>query len=149
MTKITLTVATPEALRTEATQLAVCLGWMEGWSPDEWEQTFTAQYQDADGSLYRVMSCNVSDTFVAAATTMGPATRPPEDVEPYRVDLAAAHAAQNAIVIWQPSQPDPDTGVMPDNPVPQVSPLQIVAVVGMKGVDALTAMGLQQIEVTL
>lgn len=145
MTQVTLTVACPEADREDATHLAVALGWIEGWRPEEWQGAFSSQFQDAQGNLYRVMSCPVGVSFVAAATVMGPVHRPPEDVEPYIVDLSGAHRAQDKLVIWQPATPDPETGETPDNPVPQVGADKIIAVVGMKGTEALAAMGLQSI----
>lgn len=156
MSKLTLTVATPEADRDDATNLAVALGWIEGWTPAEWEHCFTAQYQDASGNLYRIMSMPVKQSFIETAVGMGPIDRPPQDVgtwdeeaqeynAPYVVNLTGARRAQDKLVIWQPAQPDPETGVAPDNPVPQVGADKIVAVVGMKGTVALAAMGLQSI----
>lgn len=160
MSKQTLTVATPEADRDDATNLAVALGWIEGWTPAEWEHCFTAQYQDAQGGLYRIMSMPVQQSFIDHAVGMGPIDRPPQDVgtldeetgeygPPYVVNLTGAHRAQAKLVIWQPAQPDPETGDAPDNPVPQVGADKIVAVVGMKGTAALTAMGLQPLPVDI
>jgi len=137
MTKARLTVACPEADRDDATNLAVALGWIEGWSPDEWENTFTAQYQDEAGNLYRVMSCPVRETFVANAAAMGPVERPAEDVEPYRVNLTGAHRAQDKLVTWQPGQGD----------APKASPSQITAIVGPSGTEALALMGLESLPV--
>lgn len=142
MSRLVLTVACPEADRTDATHLAVALGWIEGWTPEEWERAFTSQYQDADGNLYRIMSCPVGETFIQTASGMGPIERPQQDVEPYRVDLTAAHRAQAKLVSWMPATPDPETGEMPPNPVPQASPETIVAIAGMSGTAALAAMGL-------
>lgn len=160
MSKQTLTVATPEADRDDATHLAVALGWIEGWTPQEWEHCFTAQYQDAQGGLYRIMSMPVKQSFIDHAVGMGPIDRPPQDVgtldpdtgeygPPYVINLAGAHRAQAKLVIWQPAQPDPETGDVPDNPVPQVGSGKLIAVVGMKGTAALTAMGLQSIPVDI
>jgi len=133
MTRITLTVAVPEAHKDDATHLAVALGWIEGWRPDEWEQTFTPQMQDANGNLYRVMSCPVGESFVIRAATNEPVQRPPEDTEPYLVDLDAAHRAQGILTIWQPDvTPTP----------PQVDTSTIIAVVGIKGTEALEQIGL-------
>lgn len=156
MSKLTLTVACSEADRDDATQLAVALGWIEGWTPQEWELCFTPQYQDAQGGLYRIMSMPVQRSFIETAVGMGPVPRPPQDVgtldeatgeygPPYVVNLTGAHRAQAKLVIWQPATPDPETGETPDNPVPQASGDKLVAVVGMKGTEALAAMGLQSI----
>ena len=128
---ITLTVACPEADRDDANHLAVALGWTEGWAPDEWENTFSAQYQDEMGNFYRVMSCPVGESFVAHAAMMGPIERPAEDVEPYRINLAAARRAQSKLMPW-----------FGEGPIPQVALDRIVAVAGIPGVDALKAMAL-------
>jgi hypothetical protein len=132
---IVLTVACPEADHTDANHLAVALGWIEGWSPDEWEYTFTSQFQDDAGNLYRVMSCPVGEGFAMSAVGMGPIERPEEDVEPYRVDLKAARRAQAKLTPWAG-----------EGPIPQASPETIVAISGLSGTDALTAMGLRPLD---
>lgn len=132
MSKVVLTVACPEADRDDATNLGVALGWIEGWSPEEWTGCFTAQYQDAQSNLYRVMSMPVGATFIANAVAMGPVERPAQDVEPYVVNLTAARRAQAKLVTWS------GTG-----DVPQVGTDKIVAIAGMSGTAALAAMGLQ------
>lgn len=48
-----------------------------------------------------------------------------------------------------PTVARPETGEMPPNPVPQVGAGKIVAVVGMKGTEALAAMGLQSLPIDL
>ena len=133
---ITLTVACPEADRDDANHLAVALGWIEGWQPDEWDHAFTAQYQDAAGNLYRVLSCPVGEDFVMTAVGMGPIERPEEDVEPYRVNLTAARRAQAKLLPWAG-----------EGPIPQASPEAIIAIAGLSGVDALSAMGLRPLDV--
>lgn len=132
MSRVRLTVACSEADRDDANNLAVCLGWSEGWSPGEWQHAFTSQFQDSEGNVYRVMSCEVGVSFVAAATVMGEVQRPAEDVEPYVVNLTGARRAQAKLVAWQHG----------DGEVPQAAPDRIVAVVGMNGLDALAMMGL-------
>ena len=139
MTQVTLTVACPEADRDDATHLAVALGWIEGWRPEEWQGAFSAQYQDAQGNVYRVMSCPVSVSFVAAATVMGPVQRPPEDVEPYIVNLTGAHRAQDKLETWQPS----------DGEYPGYAADRIVAIAGPTGREALALMGLIEIPVAV
>ena len=151
-----LTIATPAAHLDDTRNLAVALGWINGYTPAEWESSFGAQYQDADGNIFHVSSFNASTDWIATATSMGPVERPPQDVgtldpdtgeygPPYVVNLTGAHRAQERLVIWQPAQPDPETGEMPDNPVPQADSTNLVAVLGMKGRDALEAMGLESI----
>jgi hypothetical protein len=151
-----LTIATPAAHLDDTRNLAVALGWINGYTPQEWEASFGAQYQDAQGNIFHVSSFNASADWIATATTMGPVERPPQDVgtldeqtgeygPPYVVNLTGARRAQDRLVIWQPAQLDPETGEMPDNPVPQADSTNLVAVIGMKGPDAVAAMGLQAI----
>jgi len=151
-----LTIATPAAHLDDTRSLAVALGWINGYTPAEWEQSFSAQYQDAAGSIYHISSFEASTDWIATVTQNGPVERPTADVgtldeetgeygTPYVVNLAAAHRAQERLVIWQPAQADSETGEVPDNPVPQVGADKIVAIIGMKGPEALNAMGLQSI----
>jgi len=151
-----LTLATPAAHLDDTRNLAVALGWINGYTPAEWEQSFSAQYQDAAGNIYHISSFEASTDWIATATQNGPVERPTDDVgtldeetgeygAPYVVNLAGAHRAQERLVIWQPAQTDPETGEVPDNPVPQVGADKIVAIIGMKGPEALNAMGLQSI----
>ena len=149
-----LTIATPAAHLDDTRNLAVALGWINGYTPAVWEVSFGAQYQDAQGNIFHVSSFNASTDWIATATTMGPVERPPQDVgtldeetgeygPPYVVNLTGAHRAQERLVIWQPATPDPETGEMPDNPVPQADQTNLVAVIGMKGPAAVAAMGLR------
>ena len=151
-----LTIATPAAHLDDTRNLAVALGWLNGYTPAEWEASFSAQCQDAEGDIFHVSSFNASTDWIATATTMGPVERPPQDVgtldeetaeygPPYVVNLTGARRAQGRLVIWQPAQPDLETGEMPSNPVPQASATNLVAVIGMKGPAAVAAMGLQAI----
>jgi hypothetical protein len=112
------------------------LGWSEGWAPGEWQDTFASQFQDGDGNMYRVMSCEVGVSFVAAATAMGKVQRPAADVEPYVVNLTGARRAQDKLTTWQPG----------DGDVPQAAQDRIVAVVGPSGRDALALMGLTALQ---
>lgn len=151
-----LTIATPTTEVEDTRNLAVALGWMNGYTPAEWKNSFSAQYQDAQGNIYHISSFEASMDWIATATQMGPVERPPLDVgtwdeeaqeynAPYVVNLAAARRAQDRLVIWQRAMPDPETGEVPDNPVPQVGPNKLIVVIGMKGRDALSSMGLQPI----
>jgi len=155
-----LTIATAAAHLDDTRNLAVALGWINGYTPQEWENSFSAQYQDAQGNIFHVSSFNASTDWIATATTMGPVGRPPQDVgtldeetgeygPPYVVNLTGARRAQDRMVIWQHAMPDPETGEMPDNPVPQADQTNLVAVIGMNGRQALAAMGLQDIPVDL
>lgn len=144
MTKPTLTVVCHEDDRSDATHLGVTLGMFEGFRPEEWERAFAPQFRDANGQLYRAMSMPVTPNFVMRAVGMGPVERPPQDVgdgngEDYIVNLTGARRAQAKLVIWTPTDPP--------QPIPQADPSRIVAVVGLSGVEALAAMGLQRVEV--
>ena len=153
-----LTIATPIADLSDTRAFAVCVGWINGFTPEEWQGSFAAQWQDDAGNIYHVSSFETSAEWVASAAMMGPVDRPPEDVgtwdeeaqeygAPYVVNLAGARRAQDRMVIWQPAMPDPETGEMPENSVPQASADTLVVVVGMSGRDALAAMGLRPLEV--
>lgn len=153
MSRLVLTVACPEADRDDATQMGIVHGWVAGQSPAEWEGAFTPQMQDADGNLYRffshaAVSRHVIDMMLASLQ-MADLQRPPQDVPDengnYLINMAGANRAHDKLKgnVWMPATPDPETGEMPPNPVPQVGAGRIVAVVGMKGTEALSAMGLQ------
>ena len=149
-----LTVACPEASRDDAIQMRLLHGRVNGQSPSELMDTFQAQYQDAAGNFYRILSAPIGQGAVdnmLEALQYANLQRPPMDVPDengnYTINMAAANRAHDMLRgnVWMPATPDPETGEMPDNPVPQVAPDRIVAVVGMKGTDALAAMGLQAI----
>ena len=53
-----LTIATPAAHLDDTRNLAVALGWLNGYTPAEWENSFGAQYQDAEGNIFHVSSFN-------------------------------------------------------------------------------------------
>ena len=60
-----ITIACPDALRDDANQLAMVLGYGRGDA-----QTYVdLNWQDADGNLYACASLPVSDTFTSAAQT--------------------------------------------------------------------------------
>ena len=138
-----LTIATPAAHLDDTRNLAVALGWINGYTPAEWRASFSAQYQDAEGNIFHVSSFEASTDWIATATTMGLVERPPQDVgkldpdtgeygPPYVVNLAGAHRAQDKLVTWQPG----------DGDVPQAALGRIVAIVGPSGREALALMGL-------
>ena len=147
-----LTVACPELDRDDATHMGVLHGWVAGSSPAAWQGAFSPQMQDADGNLYRFFShAAVSQETIdllLAALEMADLQRPPMDVPDedgnYTINLAGANRAHDKLRgnVWMPATPDPETSEMPANPVPQIDGTKIVAVVGMKGTDALAAMGL-------
>ena len=140
--KLTLTVATPEASRDDATHMAIVHGWLQGQTHAEWQGAFMSQRQDAEGNLYRVFSMPVADHVIDAMLALldqENLQRPPQD-EPdedgnYVINMAAANRAHDMLRgnVW----------LAGDTPVPQVDPSRLVAVVGLSGLEALAAMGLE------
>ena len=86
-----LTIACPEALRDDANQLAMVLG----YGPADAETYGTPNWQDADGNLYACASLPVSDTFVSKAQST--LSRPAWDTDSH-VNMDAAWWAQEALV---------------------------------------------------
>jgi len=121
-----LTIACPEALRDDANNLAMVLG----YGPADAETYVALNWQDADGNLYAVASLPVSDTFTTAAQSG--LQRPAWDTDNI-IDMDAAWWAQEALVFSL----TPVTA-MPD---------KLTACVGDDALATLAAMGLTQIEV--
>jgi len=67
-----------------------------------------------------------------------PVERPEADTE-NAVNLTGAQRAQDKLVIWMPTDPP--------QPMPSAHTSRIVVVVGMKGAEALAAMGLSTVEI--
>ena len=86
-----LTIACPEALRDDANQLAMVLG----YGPADAETYGTPNWQDAGGNLYACASLTVSDTFTT--TAQSPLQRPAWDTDS-NVNMAGANRAQEALV---------------------------------------------------
>ena len=70
-----LTIACPEALRDDANQIAMVLG----FGPDDALTYGGLNWQDADGNLYAVASLPVSDAFTT--TAQSPLQRPAWDTD--------------------------------------------------------------------
>ena len=121
-----LTIACPDALRDDANQIAMVLG----YGPDDAETYGSLNWQDADGNLYAVASLPVSDTFTTTAQTA--LQRPSWDTDSH-VNMAGANRAQAALVFSL----TPVTA-MPD---------ELTACVGDDALATLAAMGLTQVEV--
>jgi len=121
-----ITIACPDALRDDANQLAVVLG----YGPSDAETYGELNWQDAGGNLYACASLIVSDTFTSAAQS--PLQRPAWDTDSH-VNMAGAYSAQAALVFSL----TPVTA-MPD---------KLTACVGDEGLATLAAMGLTQVEV--
>jgi hypothetical protein len=146
---ITLTAAVAEDRTDDARHLAVCLGLHEGRDASDWLGAFGAARIDATGRRWRVLSGGVSADFVGRAVS-ATLTRPAADTgtldadgrpteRGYVVNLTAARRAQAALLIWSP--PEADT---PAGPLPRAvdHPERLLVILGLPGLDALTAMGL-------
>ena len=124
--RLRLTIACPEALRDDANQLAMVLG----YRPDDAGTYVGLNWQDADGNLYACASLIVSDTFVSTAQST--LSRPTWDTDSH-VNMAGAGRAQAALAFSL----TPVTA-MPD---------KLTACAGDDALATLAAMGLTQVEV--
>lgn len=115
-------VAAPsEALVADANQLAMCLA----FGPAD-ALTYTGlNWQDSIGNLYAAASWEASDAWISFA--QAPLVRPAWDVDEI-IDMDAATRAQAALVF----------SMEPVAAVPGV----LTTIGGMRGVEALAAMGL-------
>jgi len=121
-----LTIACPEALRDDANNLAIVLG----YGPSDAQTYVALNWQDADGNLYACASLIVSDAFTT--TAQSGLQRPAWDVDNI-IDMDAARRAQAALVVSL----TPVTA-MPD---------KLTAFAGEDALAVLAAMGLTQVEV--
>ena len=121
-----LTIACPKALRDDANQLAMALG----YRPDDAETYVGLNWQDAGGNLYACASLIVSDAFTTAAQSG--LQRPSWDTDSH-VNMDAARRAQAALVFSL----TPVTA-MPD---------KLTACTGDDALATLAAMELTQVEV--
>lgn len=126
-----LTIATPAAHMDIANHYAMALG----YGPADSLTYRNPSWQDTDGNTYAVASLPVSDGFVDAATN--PLVRPEWDTDEI-VDMVKAAQAQAIVTLWTPNEDDPTP--------PHANPSQIVAVLGMGGMEAIEAMGLGVVE---
>jgi len=121
-----LTIACPNALRDDANNLAMVLG----YRPDDAETYVGLNWQDAGGNLYACASLPVPDTFTT--TAQSPLQRPAWDTDNH-VNMAGANRAQSALVFSL----TPVTA-MPD---------KLTACAGDDALAVLAAMGLTQVGV--
>jgi len=121
-----ITIACPDALRDDANNLAMVLG----YGPSDAETYVALNWQDAGGNLYACASLTVSDAFTA--TAQSGLQRPAWDVDNI-IDMDAAQRAQAALVFSL----TPVTA-MPD---------KLTACAGDDALAVLAAMGLTQVEV--
>ena len=121
-----ITIACPDALRDDANNLAMVLG----YGSSDAETYVALNWLDTAGNLYACASLPVSDTFTTAAQSG--LQRPAWDVDNI-IDMDAARRAQAALVFSLEA-----VEVAPDN---------LTACVGDDGLATLAAMGLTQVEV--
>ena len=86
-----ITIACPDALRDDANQIAMVLG----FGPADAETYGELNWQDADGNLYACASLPVSETFTT--TAQSGLQRPAWNTDNH-VNLDAARRAQSALV---------------------------------------------------
>ena len=91
-----LTIACPEALRDDANNLAIVLG----YGPSDAQTYVALNWQDADGNLYACASLIVSDAFTT--TAQSGLQRPAWDTDSH-VNMAGANRAQAALEIGRAS----------------------------------------------
>ena len=121
-----LTIACPDALRDDANNLAMVLG----YGPADAETYVALNWLDTAGNLYACASLIVSDTFVSKAQST--LSRPAWDVDNI-IDMDAARRAQAALVFSLTP-----VAAMPD---------KLTACAGDDALATLAAMGLMQVEV--
>jgi len=121
-----ITIACPDALRDDANNLAMVLG----YGPDDAETYGGLNWQDAGGNLYACASLTVSDTFTT--TAQSGLQRPAWDVDNI-IDMDAARRAQAALVF----------SLTPVTALPD----KLTACAGDDALAVLAAMGLTQVEV--
>ena len=121
-----ITIACPDALRDDANNLAMVLG----YGPDDALTYGGLNWQDSDGNLCACASLIVSDTFTTEAQSG--LQRPAWDTDNI-IDMDAARRAQVALVFSL----TPVTA-MPD---------KLIACAGDDALATLAAMGLTQVEV--
>ena len=122
-----LTIACPNALRDDANNLAMVLG----YRPDDAETYVGVNWQDAGGNLYACASLIVSDAFTTTAAQSG-LQCPSWDVDNI-IDMDAARRAQAALVF----------SLTPVTAIPD----KLTACAGDDALSTLAAMGLTQGEV--
>ena len=123
-----LTIACPDALRDDANDLAMVLG----FGPDDALTYGGLNWQDDDGNLYACASLTVSDAFT---TTAQSGLQRPEWDDDNHVNMAGANRAQAALVFSL----TPVTA-MPD---------KLTACAGDDALATLAAMGMTQVEVEI
>lgn len=123
-----ITVACPEALISDANNLAMVLAKSEADNLTYREPT----WEDANGNVYAVASFVAEEPWINRAQTA--LVRPEWDVNNF-IDMDAANRAQAALVFE----------VLPNTPT--ASPTALTALGGPSGLEALALMGLTELPI--
>ena len=128
-----LTAICPAAMVDDANALAAVLA----YGPADL-QTFVPGWQDANGTAFYVASWDADDAWVSGAqSALG---RPAWDTANV-VNMAGAGRAQQALVLWTPTEADP---------TPPKATVSIMLVIGgMPPLTALAAAGLTKVPETV
>lgn len=121
-----ITIACPDSLKEDANQLAAILG----NSLADTKTFYTSKWFDKDNNLYAVASFETDGSWIEKAQM--PLYRPDWDTNE-KLDLVKAENAQNLVVFW-------DTQIEEEQQ--KASTDKILAIGGMKGLDAIESMGL-------
>ena len=121
-----ITCSCPAALVSDGNQLAMALGFSEA----DGETYRGLNWQDAQGNLYAAASFDAREEWIVAAQS--PLVRPEWDVNEI-IDMDAAAKAQQALIFYV---------VNSEEDAPKANPLNLVAVAGCEGIEALSLMGL-------
>lgn len=124
MTRITC--SCPEDLIYEGNQLAMALGQSEA----DGETYRGLNWQDAKGNLYAAASFDAREEWITFAQS--PLVCPEWDVNEV-IDMDAAAKAQQSLVFYV---------VGSEEDAPKANPLNLVAIAGCEGIEALSLMGL-------
>lgn len=121
-----ITCSCPEHLVYQGNQLAMALGFSEA----DGETYFGLSWEDAEGNVYSAASFDASESWVVFAQK--PLQRPAWDINKI-IDMDAANEAQKAMIFYM-------FGV--DENEPKANPLNLVAIAGVEGFEAISLMGL-------
>lgn len=121
-----ITCSCPAALVSDGNQLAMALGFSEA----DGETYRGLNWQDAFGNLYAAASFEARKEWVVAA--QAPLVRPEWDTNEI-IDMDAAAKAQQSLIFYV---------VGSEEDAPKANPLNLVAIAGCEGIEALSLMGL-------
>lgn len=121
-----ITCSCPEALIYEGNQLAMALGQSEA----DGETYRGLNWQDSFGNLYAAASFDAREEWIFSAQS--PLVRPEWDTNEI-IDMDAAIKAQQSLIFYV---------INDEYDAPKANPLNLVAIAGCDGIEALSLMGL-------